>query len=66
MSRWIAVITAAMLVPSAWGQATGSILGTVSDTTGGVIKGARVSATNVWRQFWRAGQEEQTFFLLQL
>ena len=47
MSRWIAVITVAILVPSAWGQATGSILGTVSDTTGGVIMGARVSATNV-------------------
>ena len=47
MFRWVAVIVVAMLVPSAWGQATGSILGTVSDTTGGVIMGARVSATNV-------------------
>src|SRR5712691_9155528 len=45
--KWVAVIIIAILVPSAWGQATGSILGTVSDTTGGVIMGARVSATNV-------------------
>ncbi len=46
MSKCVVWIALAILVPSAWGQATGSILGTVSDTTGGVIVGARVSATN--------------------
>src|SRR5260370_34562187 len=47
MSKWVAVIVVGIFVPSAWAQATGSILGTVSDTTGGVVVGARVSATNV-------------------
>src|SRR5690242_11861346 len=47
MSKWVAAVTAVILAPGAWGQATGSILGTVSDTSGGVVMGARVSAMNV-------------------
>src|SRR5260370_16149367 len=47
MSKWVAGFVIGIFVPIAWAQATGSSLGTVSDTTGGVVVGARVSATNV-------------------
>src|SRR4051812_49347950 len=47
MFKWVAAVVAIVLAPSAWGQATGSILGTVSDPTGSVVMGARVTATNV-------------------
>ena len=47
MGKSFAVIGVMILAPAAWGQATGSILGTASDSSGGVVAGARVSATNV-------------------
>ena len=47
MFKWIAAIAVGIIAPSAWGQATGSILGTVSDASAGVVAGARVSATNL-------------------
>ena len=36
-----------MAIPGAWAQATGSILGTITDTSGAVIVGAKVVVTNV-------------------
>ena len=37
----------AFTIPGAWAQATGSILGTITDTSGAVIVGAKVVVTNV-------------------
>jgi hypothetical protein len=37
----------ATAIPGAWAQATGSILGTITDSSGAVIVGAKVIVTNV-------------------
>jgi Carboxypeptidase regulatory-like domain len=37
----------AIAIPGAWAQATGSILGTITDSSGAVIVGAKVIVTNV-------------------
>src|SRR4051812_46995573 len=47
MIKRVAVAVTILFAPAAWAQATGSILGTVSDTSGGVVMGAHVSATNI-------------------
>lgn len=52
--RWVAVLCMSLYASAAWGQATTSLRGTITDPGGSVIVGAQVTLQNTETNFTRA------------